>query len=101
MGGNCGTNDGSSHRGTDHGPDLDAVENAGIAIVGTDVGMRDIADDGIRCDGDFGANCYASCHETYGVKSRVVPSHLRYQIIPSKQQQVWLEKHFETYHYSY
>ncbi len=101
TGGNCGTNDGSSHRGTDHGSDLDAVENAGMAFVGIDVGMRGIADDGIHCDRGLGASCHASCHETLGVNSQIELSHLMYQIMPSKQQQVWLEKHCETYHYSH
>ena len=96
--GNCGTNDGSTDRGTDHGPDLDAVENAGTTIVGTDVDPRGIADDGIHCDGGLGADCYASCHRTYGVNCHVVPSHLRYRIMPSKQSQVWLDKRCETYH---
>ncbi len=101
MVGNCGTNDGSCCRGTDHGPNLGAVENAGIAFEGTDVGPRGIADDGIHCDGGLGANCYASCHETHGVNNHIALSHLRRQIMPSKQQQSWLEKHCETYHYSH
>ncbi len=101
MVGNCGTNDGSSYRGTDHGPNLGAVENAGIAFEGTDVGLRGIADDGIHCVGGLGVNCHASCHETHGVNSRIAHSHLRQQIMPSKQQQLWLEKHCETYHYSH
>ena len=101
TGGNCGTNDGSSYRGTDHGPDLDAVENAGRAFAGTDVAPRGIADDGIDCDGGLGANCYASCHETHGVNCHIAPWHLSYQILPSKQLQVWLEKRCETYHYSH
>ena len=101
MVGNCGTNDGSSYRGTDHGPNLGAVENAGIAFEGTDVGLRGIADDGIRYDRGLGANYYASCHKTHTVNTHIVPSHLRRQIMPSKRQQLWLEKHCETYHYSH
>ena len=101
MVGNCGTNDGSSYRGTDHGPNFDAIDYAGMAFVGIDVDTRGIADDGIHCDGGLGANCHASCHETHGVNSRIAHSHLRHQIMPSKQQQLWLEKHCETYHYSH
>ena len=99
--GNCGTNHGSSYRGTDHDPNLDAVENAGMAFVGTDVVLRGIADDGIHCVGGLGVNCYASCHEPRGVNSRIGHSHLRQQIMPSKQQPLWIEKHCETYHYSH
>ena len=98
MVGNCGTNDGSSYRGTDHGPNLDAVENAGMAFEGTDVGLRGIADDGIHCDGGPGANCYASCHETHGANAHVAPSHWKHQMKPHMQQPLWLEKHCETYH---
>ncbi len=50
MDGNYGTNGDSSYRGSDHGPNLDAVENAGMAFAKTDVGLRGIADDGIHCD---------------------------------------------------
>ncbi len=50
MVGNCGTNGDSSYRGSDHGPNLDAVENAGMAFAKTDVDLRGIADDGIHCD---------------------------------------------------
>ncbi len=82
--------------GADHGPNLDATENAGTAFVGIDVDMRGIADDGIHCDGGLGANCYASCHKTHGMNSRIEHSHLRHQIKPSKQQQLCLEKHCET-----
>ncbi len=98
MVGNCGTNDGSSNRGTDHGPDLDAVENAGMAFAGTGVGLRDTADDGIHCGRGLGANSDASCYETHAVNSHIAPSHLKYQIKPSKQPRVWLEKRCETYH---
>jgi len=101
MVGNCGTNDGSSYRGTDHGPNFDAVENAGMAFVGIDVGLRGIADDGTHCDEGLGANCYASCHETHVVNSHIAISHLRCQIMPSKQQQLRSEKRCETYQYSH
>ena len=66
-----------------------------MAFAGTDVGLRGIADDGIHCDGGLGVNCYASCHETHGVNSRIAHSHWRHQIMPSKQQQLWLEKHWK------
>ncbi len=101
TGGNCGTNHGSSYRGTDHGPDPDAVENVRMAFAGTDVGLRGTADDGIHCGRGLGANCYASCHKTQTVNTHIVPAHLRRQIMPSKRQQLWLEKHCETYHYSH
>ena len=97
MVGNCGTNDGSSYRGTDHAPDLDAVENAGRAFAGTDVGLRGIAGDGIHYDVGLGANFCASCHETHCVNTHIVPWHLRRKIRPSKRQQLWLEEHCETY----
>ena len=63
TGGNCGTIDGSGYRGIDHGSDLDAVENVGSSIAGTDVGPRDIADDGIHYGGGPDENSYASCHD--------------------------------------
>ena len=96
TGGNCGTIDGSGYRDTDHGLDLDAVENVGSSIAGTDVGPRGIADDGIHCDGGLGANCYASYHDYHDLNDDFEHSHWRYRKMPSKQQQVWLEKRCET-----
>ena len=98
---NCGMTHGSCCRGNDHDPNLDAVGNARMAFVGTDVGLRGTADDGIRYDRGLGANYYASCHNTHTVNTHIVPAHMRYQIMPSKRQQLWLEKHCETYHYSH
>ena len=98
---NCGMTRGSCYRGNDHDPNLDAVENDRMAFAGTDVGLRGTADDGIHCGRGLGANCYASCHKTHTVNTHIVPSHLRRQIMPSKRQQLWLEKHCETYHYSH
>ena len=88
MVGNCGTNDGSNYRGTDHGPNLGAVENAGIAFEGTDVGLRGIADDGTHCGGGLGADLCASRRKTHAVNTHTAPSHLRHRIMPSKYQEV-------------
>ena len=96
TGGNCDTSDDSAYRGIDHGPDLDAVENAGCSIAGTDVGPRGIADDGIHYGVGLGANSYASCHDYHALNGDFAHSHWSYQKIPSKQQQVWLEKRCET-----
>ena len=99
TGGNCGTIDGSGYRGIDHGPDLDAVENVGSSIAGTDVGPRDIADDGIHYGGGPDENSYASCHDHHDhhdLNGDFAHSHWRYQKMPSKQQQMWLEKRCET-----
>ena len=99
SGGNCGTIDGSGYRGIDHGSDLDAVENVGSSIAGTDVGPRGIADDGIHYGGGLDANYYASCHDCHDchdLNGDFVHSHWRYRKMPSKQQQVWLEKRCET-----
>ena len=96
TGGKCGTIDGSGYRGNDHGPDLDAVENVGSLFAGTDVGPRGIADDGILYVGGLGANSYASCHVYHDVNGDFAHSHWMYRKMPSKQQQVWLEKRCET-----